>query len=209
MKKNHSLLYLASQSRSRQQLLQNAGIDFTLINHQSSEVVSLPTEPFSEYVKAIATDKMKNITPLLSGKDRNQKAFVLTADTLISTLITKSILSKPDDVHNAKHMLALLRTEPALVMTAVCIHKYTWQTTWVLEQEQLFHSETEIEFIIPQSDEDWYLDHEPHALNAAGAAVIEHCGLLYLKKINGSFSGVMGLPLYEVNNALTQMGFFK
>lgn len=179
------------------------------MNHQSNEIISLPTEPFSDYVKAIAIDKIKGLLPPDPGKEKNQKAFILTADTLINTLTTKTVLSKPEDIHDAKRMFALLRNEPALVTTAICIHKYTWETNWVLEQEKLFHSETEIEFIIPLSDEDWYLAHEPHALKASGAAVIEHCGLLYLKSIKGSFSGVMGLPLYEIYNILTTMGFFK
>jgi septum formation protein len=208
MNKQYGPLYLVSQSLSRQALLRMAGIPFTIMPHMSQEIVEVPVDPFSEYVKAIAVDKMRGVT-LPPGKVRGEKAFVLTADTLVCTHITKTILGKPDDIHDARRMIALLRNEPAIVITGVCIRRYSWGSSWVLEKETLFHSETEIEFIIPESDVDWYFEQEPHALKAAGAAVIENIGVTYLKNIKGSFSGTLGLPFYEVRVALREIGLFN
>src|SRR3954447_23367087 len=99
MNKQRAPLYLISQSASRQELLRQAGIEFITMNHKSAETVEVPVDPFPEYVKAIAVDKMNGIV-IGSGSVRGQKAFVLTADTLVYTRITKHILGKPDDIHD-------------------------------------------------------------------------------------------------------------
>ena len=208
MNKQHEPLYLLSQSLSRKELLRRAGIHFISMSHMSQEVVEVSVDPFQAYVKAIAVDKMNGVT-LPSGTLIGQKAFVLTADTLVCTTITKNILGKPDDIHDARRMIALLRDESAIVITGVCIRKYTWESSWVLEKQSLFHSETEVEFVVPESEVAWYFEQEPHAFKAAGATVIENVGICYLKHIKGSFSGVLGLPLDQTLAALRELGFFN
>jgi len=56
---------------------------------------------------------------------------------------------------------------------------------------------------------DYYLEQIPHAINACGAGIIEDFGLNFLKTVNGSFTAILGLPLFELRKALTTMGFFN
>ena len=64
-----------------------------------------------------------------------------------------------------------------------------------------------VEFYVDKDSVELYFQQIPQAPICAGAGVIEEHGLTYLKSINGSFSGVMGLPLYEVRQALKELKF--
>jgi len=205
----NSPLYLASQSLSRQQLLTLAGISFKLASHTSDECISLPEASFTEQVRAIALDKMACVELPVEAQDYDD-VFVMTADTLVRTAATKDVLGKPVDKQHAHEMLALLRDQPAQVVTATCIEKRSWQDgAWQSKERKVIVTDSTVEFVIPEDHVDLFLEREQGALSAAGCAVIENFGLSFLKTINGSFTSVLGLPLYEVRTILASMKFFN
>ena len=104
-------LYLGSQSQPRQNLLKLAGIKFKVLEHKSSECVVEPSDDFEKYVISIAIDKMQqldfthldvahldvmhlDVARVQSSQIKENKIFVLTADTLIKTDKTNQILGK-------------------------------------------------------------------------------------------------------------------
>jgi len=205
---NTSPLYLASQSLSRQELLRLAGIPFELISHTSDECVVGPAD-FEGHVQAVARDKMSCTTLPESAKTYDQ-VFVMTADTLVQTCDTKELLGKPTDRDDARRMLTLLHREDARVVTAVCLAKQAWRNNaWQLLGQQECCVGANISFKVEPHEIETYLAQEPHALHAAGSAVIERVGLRHLKSLDGSFTAVLGLPLYQVSALLDAMGFFN
>lgn len=204
------ILYLASRSLGRRMLLQEAGIDFMLLDHESDENLNYDGLLFKEYVLSIAKHKMEETSlPALDKVDKDY-IFVLTADTLVRAPKLNLILTKPKDKQEAKSMLALERNGPIEVATAFCLAKYQksdegWQKEALVEAASL----STIEFYVDDSLEDTYFKNYPFVLNCAGAGSIEAFGGACLKSIDGSYSGVIGLPLYELFQALKQLNFKK
>ncbi|MBX9831221.1 Maf family protein [Candidatus Babeliales bacterium] len=200
-------LYLASQSFSRRQLLDYSGIDYQTIEHTSDECVVPREHDFHGYVMSIAQHKMDAIV-LPSIEQDDNVCFVLTADSLVFTPQSRHILGKPEDLADAKRMLALMREEPVEVVTACCLHKKVVRAgRWEIDQEISWTTSAVIEFYVDQDLEDWYFEKMPRALQACGAGIIEGFGDNFLKSVNGSYSAVKGLPLFELRQALKKIGF--
>jgi septum formation protein len=203
-----SILYIGSQSQPRQELLRFADISFEVLRHNSSECVVDPMDDFERYVIAIACDKMKclELPKPFSVKDDN--IFVLTADTLIKTVETDQILGKPRDLEHAKAMLKSIQNQSVFVLTGCCLQvmKKTEQA-WALEEQKKWATGAFVEFFVDDQSMDFYFKQEPWALRACGAGVIEGFGQSFLKSINGSYTAVLGLPLFELRHALTELGF--
>lgn len=197
-------LYLGSSSKARQNLLHYAKIPFKIIPHQSDENISAQDMDLSSLVMAIAISKMDSITWPITNAD----FFALTADTLIKDPRSNKILAKPKDKNEAISMLRLEQMGPIEVASGVVIAKFTYNNGFIdkVIQKQII-SISIIEFLVDNNSIDNYLHHLPIALNCAGAGVIEDHGLCYLKSIQGSYSGAMGLPLFEVRMALKELGF--
>ena len=62
---------------------------------------------------------------------------------------------------------------------------------------------------IPQHWRESYYTHHPHALQAAGGFAIEGYGMQFVQSVNGSITTIIGLPLYELRQALETLGFFN
>jgi len=203
---NHSL-YLASQSSSRHDLLRLADIPFQVVLHASNEKNDASIDDFGDYVMVIAQDKMAKVVIPESAR-AHKEIFVMTADTLVKTSKTNKILGKPANQQEAQVMLELSCKEPVEVVTAVCIEKRMWQENeWDVLKTKTILSRSHIEFCVPRDQRADYLAKEPAAMVASGAAVIEGYGLVFLKSIQGSFTGVQGLPIFEVQQALKDLGF--
>ncbi len=212
------ILYLGSQSEPRQNLLKLADINFKVLTHKSSECVIEPSDNFEKYVIAIACDKMQHLqlpevnSPEVNSGEKN-KIFVLTADTLIKTasinpMIGAQILGKPKNLENAKEMLRAIRNQPVDVLTGCCLQlmKSSGQH-WEIEKRQCWATGAQVEFSIDEESLDLYFEKEPWALHACGAGVIEGIGQAFLKSINGSYTAVLGLPLFELRQKLKEFDF--
>jgi|SaaInlLV_10m_DNA_2_1039722.scaffolds.fasta_scaffold06969_2 septum formation protein len=205
------ILYLGSCSQIRQKLLKDAGLRYEVLEHKSSEDLKKGDLSFHDYVRELACHKMEHIYMehvVLTKENSSKEMFVCTADTLMMTTKSKTILGKPKDKDDAKRMLRMEREEPIDVTTGCCVeHKIFENEKWITKQKKSFAVSTIIEFCVPEEKLDFYFDNAPFALSACGAGIIEGAGALFLKRIEGSYSSVLGLPLFELLEVLDDMGF--
>lgn len=203
---NYNFLFLGSQSQSRQALLREADIPFITLTHHSSEKEISFNGNIADYVIDVSRCKMHSLV-LPEPKDQSS-ILVLTSDSMVQHPASGQILGKPNDVADAKRMLALARTSEMLIMTGSCLRQYTWvNNNWIITQEKCWATPTFIEFIVPENEVDYFLTKVPAAMFSAGAGILEEFGANYLKTIRGSFSGGRGLPIFELRCALKEFGF--
>ena len=179
------MLILASSSPRRNELLKMAGYEFSVAPAEVSENYLRGTPPM-QIVEQLATRKAK-----ASAKDHPLDA-VLAADTLV--VYKGRILGKPKDEADAKAMLKLLAGNVHQVYTGYCIICGTKLTCG--------HECTSVEFYALREEEiDAYIaTGEP--LDKAGAYGIQGRGALLVKRIDGDFYNVMGLPIGKINRIL-------
>ncbi len=184
-------LYLASKSPRRQELLQQIGVRFRQLNVDVSEERLLQEQP-QDYVSRIALEKAR-AGSRLPGLIKNIP--VLGSDTIV--VIDNTILVKPKDFNDAIEMLTLLSGRTHKVLTAISvIHDEAWSC--VNETTVSFRNLTENEIeSYCFSDEPW---------DKAGAYAIQGKAAIFIKEIKGSYSGVMGLPIFETSQCLQKAG---
>jgi septum formation protein len=128
--------------------------------------------------------------------DNIQNLPVLGSDTIVE--VDGTVLGKPEDRDQAKQMLRLLSGKKHAVHTSVAI---------VTGEKQIFDtSSSEVEFKSLSDDEIGLYVATGEADDKAGSYAIQGQAAQFIKNINGSFSGVMGLPLYETVQLLKQCG---
>jgi len=201
----HTLL-LGSQSASRQRLLKEAHISFEVVGHNADETsCATGLSSLQEIVQKIALEKMNHVC-LPSQGDVGKIVFVLTSDTLCVTQDGK-LQGKPVDKFDAIEKIKAARGG-ARVGTAFCLDKKTYKGgQWVLLKriEKFVH--TDYVFNVPDECIDRYLE-KSLGLSGSGAIAIEGFGEQFLEKLNGSYSAMVGLPMFELRQALTEIGFF-
>lgn len=180
---------LASASPRRAEILKNAGFDFEIIVSDADE--SLPDSiPVSEAVLRLSKVKAESVSKKYPG------AVVLGCDTVVS--LDGTVMGKPKDDRHAFEMLNALSGK---------IHQvYTGVTVTDGEKNESFFTETEVEFY-PLSDEtiaSYIATKEP--ADKAGAYGIQGFGSVLVKKINGDYFSVMGLPVNESARVLARFG---
>lgn len=194
------ILYLGSQSSSRQRLLREAQIPFKLASHGSDEALERGDDSFENYVLKIAQEKMRHVC--IHEPDAR---YILTADTLVHVVRSGRILGKPKDRDDAKNMLRAMRNEVVEVITGSCLRKQEGQK---IIAQHAWTTGAFIEFSIGEEYLDTYFDKEPHVLSASGACIIDAgYGQSFFKSIRGSYTAVIGLPLFELRQELKKMGF--
>ena len=184
------LLILASQSPRRRQLLAQLGYSFSCQPADIDETVIVGELP-EQYVRRLALQKAQCIA------DRQQSnSTVIGSDT--SVVIAQQILGKPKDFADAQRLLQLLSGKVHQVMTAVAVVKAEISKTVLVT--------TNVEFKTLSTDEiqQYWLTGEPK--DKAGGYGIQGIGGQFVKQISGSYSAVVGLPLYETAQLLTEFG---
>ena len=172
-------LVLASGSPRRLELLKLITEDFTVIPADCEEHLDR-TVPPNEAVKALASQKAEFVS-----KQRPDKT-VIGADTTV--FCGETPLGKPKDTDDARYMLSTLSGKTHSVITAVAVAR----NGKILKA---FAEETQVEFY-PLSEkeiEEYIKTGEP--MDKAGAYGIQGKGALLIKKINGDYYNVMGLPV--------------
>lgn len=198
-------LYLASKSFSRKYLLQEARIPFIVIEQDADETSCDWTLPIDQLVTAIAAAKMEHA--VMPAGAEGDVAFVLSADTLCQDS-TGMIHGKPINYEDAVDKLRLLR-QGSFIYTGFCLDKKVYeQGTWRVIKRHQQVVKSSCLFIVPECDIESYFKEHPIALKAAGALAIEQYGLRYLKSIEGSYTNIIGLPIYEVQALLQAWDFF-
>lgn len=188
-------IVLASASPRRRELLQQIGVEFTVTPADIDETVR-PGESPAAYVLRMATTKARRgYARLPAGVDRRR--LVLGADTAV--VLDEKILGKPRDRADAEYMLACLSGRTHRVLSAVAV------TDGERLESRL--SETEVTFrqLRPGESTAYWNSGEPH--DKAGAYAIQGRGALLVRELRGSYTGVVGLPLYETAELLEQFGW--
>jgi septum formation protein len=180
---NHPSLILASKSPRRRYLLEQARLEFTVIPSELDESSMIPSSPES-YVKNLAVAKARPIS------DRYPESWIIGADTIVFT--DNTILGKPGSRDEARAMLKSLSAKTHQVHTGYCVcHKAS---------DHLFSEcvTTEVSIkTLSQKEIEWYIGTgEP--FDKAGAYAIQGIGTFLVKRINGSYTNVVGLPVCEV-----------
>jgi septum formation protein len=175
-------LILASSSPRRRELLQAAGIEFTV---QSADVpeVRAPKESPLDYGKRLAHDKASAVAA------KNPGAFVLGADTIV--LVDDAVLEKPADGADAARMLRLLSNRSHQVVTAVCLIDPRGKAHVESETTDVFFTE-----MSEQDIADYVATDEP--MDKAGAYAIQGIASRWVYRIYGDYSNVVGLPVARV-----------
>ena len=209
----HSFIYLASQSPRRQELLTQIGVKFELLLADSSEdaeslEIQLPDEAALDYVKRVTVAKLTAAKQRLHARGLPSSP-ILCADTTVAlTLddgksIKEIILGKPTDHQDAKRILQLLSGKTHQVHTAVAVSSNPHMND---DEPRLLVSSSQVTFK-PLTDEEinaYISTNEP--MGKAGAYGIQGIGGCLISSISGSFSGIMGLPLFETSQLMHETG---
>ncbi|MEP1448650.1 MAG: Maf family protein [Paraglaciecola sp.] len=184
------MLLLASQSPRRAELLRQIGIPFTQFPVDIDETV-LPNESPIEYVQRMAQEKSS-----MGFQKADNNNIVLGADTIV--VAQGQILGKPKHKNDATRMLNILSDNTHQVFTAVTIVSAKQQKSALVETQVCFGPLTTQQIA-------WYWQSgEPQ--DKAGSYGIQGLGGQFVKHINGSYSAVVGLPLYQTKIMLTEFG---
>ena len=185
-------VYLASASPRRRELLQQIGVPFRLLGTDLDET-PLPSETPTAYVSRLATAKA-DAGWLRSGGAAN--APVLAADTAV--VLDGEILGKPRDKDDAEHMLQQLSGRTHEVLTAVALRSAAGH------ESKLSHSLVTFRILDAAEASAYWNTGEPH--DKAGAYAIQGYAAIFVADLRGSYSGVMGLPLFETAQLLKSAG---
>jgi septum formation protein len=184
-------LVLASASPRRADLLRQLGVAFV---QQPTDIdeAGMPGESPQDYVVRLARGKAAACEYAGEGEPRP----VLAADTCV--VLDEQILGKPVDRMEALAMLARLSGREHLVLTAVCLR--------FREQERHYLSESRVQFVTLQREqvEAYIATGEP--FDKAGAYGIQGLAGAFVDGLQGSYSGVVGLPLAQTWQLLQQCG---
>lgn len=181
-------IILASTSPRRTDLLKLARIDHTILAVTTDESYQVCESP-TEYIVRMVHQKMQQAAALVSVSP----ALILTADT-IGVLSDGQILTKPKDRDDAYAMWRKMSANTHEIWTAVLAQ--LWVNGDLLWQEQNL-CQTQVEFVALNEAQmyAYWQTHEPK--DKAGAYAIQGFGAAWVKKINGSYTNVVGLPLSE------------
>jgi septum formation protein len=189
-------VYLASQSPRRRELLQQIGVPFRPVGVAVDEAVRAG-EAAPDYVVRLAIAKAEAGWQAASDPASPlQVAPVLGADTAV--VIDGRILGKPVDLEDAVRMLGELSGRTHSVLTAVAVCDAAG-TAW-----RMSASDVSFRVIAPLERRAYADSGEPQG--KAGAYAIQGYGAVFIEQLHGSYSGVMGLPVFETAELLAGAG---
>ena len=187
-------LYLASRSPRRRELLDQIALDYQLLDIDIDERAIHGESP-QAYVLRIATEKAQHALRFAPCG-----AWILAADTTVA--IDSEILGKPRDNKDAARMLRALSARKHHVFTAIALASARGKTeqavceTAISENQVYFREITDLEITT------YIATGEP--MDKAGAYAIQGRAAIFIEHLVGSYSGVMGLPLFEVSQLLNR-----
>ena len=193
-------IYLASQSPRRAQLLEQLGLTFKRLlpdpaeDAEALEVVHGGEAP-ATYVKRVTQLKLQAAVARLQRQGL-PAAPVLCSDTTVA--LGRSILGKPSSDADAIRILTLLSGATHRVLTAVAVQhgKKTFEALSISSVTFAAMTRPQIKAYVASS--------EP--MGKAGAYAVQGRAAMHITRINGSYSGIMGLPLYETSLLLRAVG---
>jgi len=182
------MFVLASSSPRRKELLSKIITHFKIIpsNIDESQLLTDTSNPF-EIPEYLATKKAIDVL------NSNQDDIVIGADTVI--IHDNKIYGKPKNKDDAKKMLKSFSNKTHYVITGVCIASKKRTISFSSINEVTFYNLTDKEI-------ESYLNSDEYK-DKAGAYAIQGNAALFIKKINGDYNSIVGLPISEINRILT------
>jgi len=200
-------VYLASQSPRRRQLLEQLGIRYELLLADDSEdaealEVVLPKEAPRAYVQRVTLLKLE---AALNRMKRRSLPFapVLCSDTTVA--LGKTILGKPDDSKHAEQILSALSGQTHRVLTSVAMGTLPQSGKPLKINQNLSVSNVRFAPLTRTQIQSYVASGEP--MGKAGAYAVQGRAAAYIEHISGSYSGIMGLPMFETAQLLRAFGF--
>jgi septum formation protein len=194
-----NFVYLASQSPRRRQLLEQIGVQYELLlatpeEDAESLEVALPNEAPLTYVKRVTQLKLEAAVQRMKQRGL-PNAPVLCADTTVA--LGRSILGKPENAADALRILKMLSGQTHRVLTAVALASGRKTVSAVSISQVTFAPMS-----LPEM-KNYIATGEP--MGKAGAYGVQGAAAAYISQIKGSYTGIMGLPLFETAQLLKQL----
>ena len=196
----NKFIYLASQSPRRSQLLEQIGVRHELLlpgpDEDAEGLEALhPGEAPVRYVQRVTQRKLDAALQRLQARGLPQ-APVLCSDTTVA--LGRTVLGKPLDAADARRMLSLLSGTTHRVLTAVALGTPSGRLA------ALSVSRVRFTVLGEQQIRQYVATGEP--MGKAGAYAVQGAAAAFIAHISGSYSGIMGLPMYETAQLLHAMG---
>ena len=200
-------LFLASGSAGRRALLADALIPFEVINQDADESEISLDAPLKAVVQNLAQLKIDHVI-LPADLSVDQEIFIVTADTL-TVGADGLFLGKPTSREHAVEMIVGHRGRLTLTGTGFCLEKRICvDGVWVAEKRILGYGEGYCGFEVSDEHIDFYLDRIPFLTVSGAVALGEgYFSQQFVREIQGSYTAIIGLPLFEVRQALQIIGF--
>ena len=197
----NNFIYLASQSPRRSQLLDQLGVRHELLLPEPDEDAEtletvLGNEAPVAYVKRVTQLKLDAALRRLASRGL-PAAPVLCSDTTVA--LGRVIFGKPANAADAVRMLTVLSGKTHRVLTAVTLGTFS--------KRQLALSESRVTFDKLSEDQIQAYVASGEPLGKAGAYAVQGRAAAYISHVNGSYSGIMGLPLFETARLLQSFGY--
>ena len=184
------MIYLASLSPRRRELLDQIGVRHQVLPAPVDETPH-PNESPEDYVRRMAVAKAR------AGHALRSDLPVLGADTAV--VLDGHILGKPNDRDHGMAMLAALAGREHRVLTGVALVSDRFEEYRLSDNRVSFRDLSETEIAA------YWASGEP--ADKAGGYAVQGLGAVFIAHLSGSYSGVMGLPLYETAELLRHAGF--
>lgn len=185
-------VYLASASPRRRELLTQIGVRWELLPGEADEATR-GGEAAADYVRRVALAKARDAFARIPA---GRPAPVIAADTTVA--IGAELLGKPASEADCRRMLTRLSGAVHEVFSAVCVVSARGESVAVNRSEVAFRD------IAPAEIDAYWRSGEP--ADKAGGYAIQGLGAVFVREIRGSYSGVMGLPLFETAALLDEHG---
>ena len=195
----NEFIYLASQSPRRRQLLEQLGVKYELLLPDADEDAEgieavLPGEAPARYVQRVTGLKLDAAVERLKRRGLSV-APILCSDTTVA--MGRTIYGKPADAKDAARMLAALSGQTHRVLTAVAVQAGRKRLAALSDSRVSFAAMT------PAQIRRYVDGGEP--MGKAGAYGVQGAAAAHIAEIRGSYSGIMGLPVFETAELLRQL----
>lgn len=182
---------LASTSKFKKEILNRVGIKHNSIDPKCEEI-SDHKNPY-EYVKEISLNKAKSI-------EDTETDIILSLDTIV--LINNQIIEKPLTIEEAKENLRNSSNNTTSVITGITIiNKITNEVITDYQESKITFNR------ICEEDIEYYIENEPDAMYASGFIIETYCSN-FIKKIEGSYYNILGVPVEKIYEILNKMDIY-
>lgn len=185
-----SALHLASASPRRREILESLGLRFSFAGVDVDET-RIDSEAAGTMALRLAVDKAE-----AAGLNISNGTVILAADTVV--VLGDAVFGKPVSRQDALDMLAELSGQSHTVVTAVAVLRNSELRTALSESVVRFRE------INPDEAAQYWQSGEPR--DKAGAYAIQGKGGIFVESLSGSYSGVVGLPVFETVRMLSEAG---